>query len=116
MSVAELLFSYGTLQLEAVQMATFGRIPESYDDSALCYTLSYVEIKDKAVLALSEQQHHPIAIYTGNPVDAVAGKVFEITMEELLRSDEYEVDDYTRVVVDLKSGGQAWMYVSNNRN
>jgi gamma-glutamylcyclotransferase (GGCT)/AIG2-like uncharacterized protein YtfP len=46
-----------------------------------------------------------------NPADEVAGSVFEITAEELAAADQYEVPDYERVAVELKSGAQAWVYV-----
>jgi hypothetical protein len=37
--------------------------------------------------------------------------VFEVTTAELAAADEYEVADYKRVSVRLKSGVQAWVYV-----
>jgi hypothetical protein len=42
---------------------------------------------------------------------AFAGTVFEITAQELVAADEYEVADYKRVRVVLKSGASAWVYV-----
>ncbi|MNL77026.1 AIG2-like family protein [compost metagenome] len=48
---------------------------------------------------------------TGNPADGIAGKVFAITEAELAAADEYEVADYKRVLVRLKSGRDAWVYV-----
>jgi len=41
----------------------------------------------------------------------VEGTVFCITADELLAADDYEVDDYTRVLVPLRSGVRAWVYV-----
>jgi gamma-glutamylcyclotransferase (GGCT)/AIG2-like uncharacterized protein YtfP len=41
----------------------------------------------------------------------VTGMVFEITAEELTAADRYEVAQYSRVEVTLKSGVQAWVYV-----
>jgi hypothetical protein len=37
--------------------------------------------------------------------------VFEITTEELAAADRYEVSEYTRVLVTLKSGVNSWVYV-----
>jgi len=107
----ELLFSYGTLQLEKVQMESFGRILKGTKDAILGYKLSTVEITDKDVLESSGQQFHPVAIPSGNTGDKVDGVVFEITKEELAKADEYEVDDYVRVEVTLDSGKKAWVYV-----
>ena len=42
---------------------------------------------------------------------AIDGTVFEITAAELQAADEYEVEDYTRIEVPLRSGGAAWVYV-----
>jgi hypothetical protein len=37
--------------------------------------------------------------------------VFRITPEELAAADRYEVSDYKRIEVTLKSGLVAWVYV-----
>lgn len=107
----ELLFSYGTLQLEKVQLSSFGRLLNGQQDALTGYKLSQVEITDEAVLAQSEQRFHPVAIPSGNIDDKVSGVVFEITYDELLRADEYEVDDYARVLATLASGKKAWVYI-----
>ena len=49
----ELLFSYGTLQLEKVQMESFGRTLKGAKDAIPGYKLSTVEITDKDVLEKS---------------------------------------------------------------
>jgi gamma-glutamylcyclotransferase (GGCT)/AIG2-like uncharacterized protein YtfP len=48
---------------------------------------------------------------SADPADEVAGKVFFISAEELAAADSYEVSDYKRIEVGLKSGAQAWVYV-----
>lgn len=114
MSKIELLFSYGTLQNVDVQIETFDRELKGKDDSLLGYRLEMLEIKDLGVTLLSGETHHPIAVETCNDVDEVVGKVFEITVKELEQSDNYEVSDYKRVRGKLKSGKNAWVYVSAN--
>jgi len=37
--------------------------------------------------------------------------VFRISADELAAADRYEVSDYVRVLVPLRSGRQAWVYV-----
>lgn len=106
-----LLFSYGTLQLADVQMAQFGRLLEGSEDALPGYAQTLVEITDPDVIAKSGQRFHPIVTETGNPADGIAGKVFAITEAELAAADEYEVADYKRVLVRLKSGRDAWVYV-----
>lgn len=108
---SERLFSYGTLQLEQVQLATFGRTLESRPDEMPGYTLSMLEIDDRDVVATSGKTHHPVVTYTGNPADAVSGMVFAITTAELQQADDYEVASYRRDSVTLASGTRAWVYV-----
>ncbi|HEY2465927.1 MAG TPA: gamma-glutamylcyclotransferase family protein [Steroidobacteraceae bacterium] len=105
-----LLFSYGTLQDKAVQLANFGRLLSGRPDSLPGYTLLPIEIADAAVVALSGKSQHMIA-KRSNDDDEVTGMVFEITAEELAAADRYEVSEYTRVLVTLKSGVNSWVYV-----
>lgn len=107
------LFSYGTLQDESVQLATFGRVLCGKRDALTGYALSLVAIDDPQVVAVSGAAHHPIVTPTGSPSDAVEGTVFAITAQELRNADRYEVADYKRVAVVLRSGVQAWVYVQN---
>ncbi len=79
----EKLFSYGTLQNEAVQLSTFRRKLHGQPDAIVGYKLSQVEITDPEVLAISEQKFHPIVSWTGHETDVVGGTVFNITPEEL---------------------------------
>jgi hypothetical protein len=109
--VAVLLFSYGTLQDSAVQMANFGRLLSGRADSLPGYTLLPIAIDDPTVVALSGKSQHTIAKRT-DADDEVIGMVFEITAEELVAADRYEVADYTRVLVTLKSSVNAWVYVA----
>lgn len=108
------LFSYGTLRDPAVQQANFGRRLTGHDDLLPGYTVRMLEITDPDVLAVSGQSHHPILIETGDPADVVPGEVFELTDDELLAADSYEVDDYRRVLVTLVSGARAWVYAATN--
>jgi gamma-glutamylcyclotransferase (GGCT)/AIG2-like uncharacterized protein YtfP len=106
-----LIFSYGTLQDRAVQLANFGRALIGTTDTLPGYSISLIAIGDPAVIATSGKTHHTIAKRRGNCADEVPGMVFEITPDELVAADRYEVSDYTRVQVTLKSGLQAWSYV-----
>lgn len=106
-----LLFSYGTLQDKAVQISNFGRELSGTPDAIVGYAQTMVAIDDPAVVATSGKTHHPIVQASNNPGDEVAGTVFEITDEELAAADSYEVSDYKRILVPLKSGLQAWVYV-----
>lgn len=107
----EHLFSYGTLQLETVQLATFGRTLDGHPDALHGYATTMVAIDDPAVVATSGASHHPIVKFSGVADDVVAGKVFAVTAEELAHADRYEVAAYERVAVILASGLQAWIYI-----
>ena len=107
----ERLFSYGTLQQEGVQLATFGRVLEGAADALVGFRQELVEITDADVLAKSGKRFHPIVMRSGEEADRVAGMVFLITPKELAAADEYEVDDYARVEAPLASGLRAWVYV-----
>ncbi len=107
----ELLFSYGTLQDKAVQLAKFGRELTGQEDRMLGYRQDWVEITDPAVVATSGKSRYPIVFPSDTPDDSVSGRVFQISTEELAAADDYEVSDYTRVAVTLASGLTAWAYV-----
>lgn len=107
----ERLFSYGTLQLPAVQLATFGRRLDGHADRLPGYRLEQLAIRDAAVVATSGKTHHPIVSPSDTAGDGVEGAVFAITPAELAHADAYEVDDYRRDRVTLASGLQAWAYV-----
>ncbi len=108
---SENLFSYGTLRQARVQVATFGRLLKGREDALPGYRLGRLAITDPDVLSKSEAPYHPIAERSPDLDDEVAGTVFEITAAELANADDYEVSDYVRVSVCLKSGLQAWVYV-----
>jgi gamma-glutamylcyclotransferase (GGCT)/AIG2-like uncharacterized protein YtfP len=107
-----LLFSYGTLQEEDVQLSTFGRRLIGQRDELPRFEQTLVRIGDPRVAAAIGKTHHANVEFSGNEDSRVAGMVFEITDAELASVDEYEVAFlYTRVVATLASGREAWLYV-----
>lgn len=109
------LFSYGTLQQENVQLATFGRRLAGQVDQLIGFVQTEIEIVDPAVIRTSGKTHHPMLVFTNRSEDHVNGTVFDITNAELAHDDAYEVDDYKRVAVTLLSGLQAWVYVDTRQ-
>jgi hypothetical protein len=61
------LFSYGTLQQDDVQLATFGRRLEGRADALPGYATSLFAITDSGVIATSGKTHHLMARPSGNP-------------------------------------------------
>jgi hypothetical protein len=112
----ENLFTYGTLQLEQVQLSTFGRKLEGKADALVGYRLVMIKIQDKDFVVKSGTADHRNLQFTGNASDLVEGVVFEVTMQELEQSDAYEPAGYERVAVHLKSGVGAWIYVDKHQS
>lgn len=106
-----MLFSYGTLQQENVQLATFGRRLAGKPDALVGFRRTLFEITDPEVIRTSGKTHHPMASYSGVASDQIAGTVFEVTQAELEKADSYETDPaYRRMNTRLLSGEQAWVY------
>lgn len=112
----ELLFSYGTLQQEDVQIANFGRKLDGKPDILQKYIVGTVRITDERVLRESGKEIHPILAFTGQTSDEVSGTVYELTMDELLKADDYEVKEYARTKAILKSGAECWIYSAAKNN
>jgi hypothetical protein len=106
-----LLFSYGTLQQDSVQLATFGRRLVGQRDALPGFVPSLVEIDNPEVVAATGQTVYSNATFTGKPDDHLSGTAFEVTDAELEAADRYEAPAaYARVTVTLASGRQAWVY------
>lgn len=109
----EYLFSYGTLQTEAVQRATFGRRLEGHPDELIGYRLRMIQIKDQDFVALSGSEQHRAISFTGHASDTVNGTALKVSEQELVQADGYEPSGYKRVLVTLRSGVGAWVYVND---
>ena len=107
----ENLFSYGTLQLEKVQLETFGRKLDGKPDALHEYKLVIVTITDEDFVIESGTANHRSLQFTGNSTDLVEGFVFKVTGKELEQADSYEPEGYERVRVQLRSGANAWVFV-----
>ena len=107
----ELLFAYGTLQTETVQVSLFGRRLDGRADALVGYRLRMVRIEDQEFVNTSGTANHRNLEFTGDPDDFVEGTVFTITQSELEQADAYEPDGYNRVLVQLRSGVNAWVYL-----
>ena len=108
----EHLFSYGTLQTEAVQLATFGRGLEGKPDALVGYSLTMIQIQDQDFVATSGSAHHRNLQFTGIASDFVEGTVFKLTRKEVEQADAYEPAEYKRALVQLRSGMNAWVYLN----
>ena len=97
-----LLFSYGTLQVSSVQVATFGRELAGRADWLPGYVRTIAEAGEVLYFNIEP---------SSNLEDSVSGSLFEITEQELVAADRYEKErKYRRIFVTLRSGVQAWAY------
>jgi hypothetical protein len=111
--MTEHLFSYGTLQMAAVQEANFGRALPMNPDALPGFRVETVTIIDPDVIETNGSDQHPILRRSTNVSDVVDGSVLELTSVEQRAADAYEVDDYRRIEVTLASGRRAWVYVAD---
>ena len=105
------LFSYGTLQSEAVQLVTFGRRLKGKADRLIGYRVTLILTGIPTGIGISDHKpdtngasYHRNIQSTGGASDVVEGTVFMITKDELGRADAYERNaDYERALVRLAS-------------
>lgn len=106
------LFSYGSLQQEDVQLSTFGRKLSGEKDLLIGYEPSLVKIPDPELARRLQKLHHDNVRKTDDEWSNVQGTVFEVTDDELAKSDALEAQfNYRRIHVGLASGNEAWVYV-----
>jgi len=106
-----LLFSYGTLQRDDIQISTFGRLLSGQRDELVGYAPVLVKIEDPELAARLGKSHHNDVTFNGNDDSRVTGMAFEITDAELASVDGYEAEFfYERVVAQLASGRETWVY------
>jgi len=106
------VFSYGTLRQREVQQSLYGRVVPTTEDVLPGYRIDWLQITDPHVVATSGSDRHPI-LRRGRDEDAVAGAWLELSEADLVATDAYEVDDYTRHEVTLASGVTAWVYLGD---
>jgi hypothetical protein len=104
------LFSYGTLQQEAVQLSTFGRRLAGHADELVGFEQSRLTF-----VATSGTADHAIVTFNGRADSRVRGMAFELSDRELTQADQYEPAGYTRIATVLASGKQAWVYAAGGR-
>lgn len=95
----EKLFTYGTLQIPAIQQRVLGRVVTGAQATLTGYLKTQITLDDGTFPIIVEQQG-----------SSVEGMVIEVTPHELALIDRYETDAYRRVQVTLNSGDEAWVY------
>lgn len=108
-----LIFSYGSLQEEAVQRSVYGRVLRGEADALVHCVREQIAVPPWHKAAASGVTHYANVIFDPDTESRVEGTVLELTDAELAASDGYEQEaDYVRVMTTLASGRRAWVYVS----
>lgn len=84
-------------------------------DALAEYRLTIVRIDDQDFVTASGTADHRNLEFTGNQADVVEGIAFTVTHSELQQADAYEPAGYTRTLVELRSGLNAWVYLQTAR-
>ena len=101
-----LLFSYGTLRYDDVQVELFGRTLKGQDDQLVGFEQIPIEFNEGGRKIV-----HSI-VKRGSGDARVPGKVLDLTDDELAIADEYEPPAYVRISTKLGSGTEAWVYAA----
>ncbi|MEO2063343.1 MAG: gamma-glutamylcyclotransferase family protein [Christiangramia sp.] len=101
-----LLFTYGTLQQETVQLEVFGRKLKAWPDELHGFERRFIRIPDE-----ESGTEYPILYQSETSDSIIKGTLYEIEEQELLKADAYEGENYRRIRLDLKSGKRAWVYI-----
>ncbi len=86
-----------------MQLKLFDRTLIGFEDILVGYKLSAEKIYGQ----------FPVIRDTANDSDCIEGWVYEVTLVELGKADEYEGSAYKRIKTCLSSGKWAWVYVGN---
>ena len=106
----QLLFSYGTLQDDKIQLVIFGRLLEGVDDYLYGFRLETITFED----GLGQKNSYPIAIASSDPEQKISGKIYELIHEEITKADSYEGSSYKRIKVKSGLGRPCWVYVKKD--
>ncbi len=108
-----LIFSYGSLQEEAVQLAVYGRALRANRDALVGWVRTLIEVPQWHKAAAQGTTHYANLERSQSSSDIIEGTVLEVSDAELAASDGYEDDaGYQRAMITLTSGRRAWVYVS----
>ncbi|RYY26629.1 MAG: gamma-glutamylcyclotransferase [Sphingomonadales bacterium] len=108
-----LLFACGTLTLEKVHLAMFGRVLDYTDDTLPGYVTRTVVLEDKQILSTTGSATHLSMVASDAPGAAVAGRAMQLSDVEMVRMDPYQSAHHRRASVTLASGRTAWAYVAD---
>lgn len=98
------LFTYGTLQDETIEQMLFNKTLDGSKDSITGFE------KQEIIL---EGNVYPILIKNNESTKVIKGTYYHLSNQEMLICDEYEGNEYKRVLVQLDSRIEAWVYIAS---
>ena len=104
-----LLFSYGTLRSTDEQMQHYGRKLKGKEAVLSGYKLNGTGLNEKTT-------RDPVAVKSGILLEKIEGIVYEITGNELTKTDKHKVSNCKRVIATTDLGIDVWVYVAHNSN
>lgn len=104
------LFSYGTLQLDHVQRALFGRTLAGDPDTLTGWRAVELPFRDPEAVATSGVATH-LALVADPHAPPIDGMLYLLTAAELALADAYETAAYRRVETVFASGRRGWVYI-----
>ncbi len=106
-----LVFSYGNLQQEKVQLHLFGQLLSGEADSLYGYRLARIANTDKTILPNDESEWQYTLLNTADKNSRVDGTLFTLTDHQLNELDANKPRDYRRMFMTLSSGKRAWVFL-----
>ena len=106
-----LLFACGTLTLEKVHVALFGRVLPFEEDALPGYATRTVLLEDQEILSTTGTATHLAMVPSDEPGAAVRGRAMRIAEAELAIMDPHQSEHHRRTRVTLASGREAWAYL-----
>lgn len=103
-SATHLVFTYGTLQDEEIQLGVFSRLLSGTQDTLSKYKIATQKVANQ----------YPTLEHTKNEQDKITGKIYTLSPEELKKADAYEGAAYERIEITLVSGKKAWVYTAKH--
>ena len=108
-----LIFSYGSLQEEPVQVSIYGRVLRGEPDELVDCVRTLIDVPKWHKAAATGLTHYATVTFVPGSGSRVPGTLLELTDAELVVTDGYEHDsEYERVTAALASGRSVWVYVS----
>lgn len=107
----ELLFIYDAFQLNEKQWPTNVEKSLGKKDKLEGYRIDEKTVNKNPTIEKTELKSRATALKTQNKDDYIDGEIFEITLEDLRKTDLYHAEYYKRMEATFASGTKAWLYI-----